>query len=61
MAVTQQFQLRESVPGMPGEYVCAGCHAPMTMAEPGSDQPAAVLTMAHDDGCAEVRRLAAGG
>lgn len=60
MTATQQFQLQEAVPGLPGEWVCAGCKAPMTMAEPDGDSPAGAMIMDHQDGCEEVARLAAG-
>lgn len=59
MAATQQFQLQESVPGLPGEYVCAGCKQPMTMIEPTGDAPAGAMEIEHADGCEEVKRLIA--
>jgi len=61
MAV-QRFRLREPVPGLPGEYVCAGegCEQPMTMPDPAGESPADALEIKHSDGCPEVRRLAAG-
>ena len=57
---TQRFQLRETIPGLPGEMVCAGCQAAPVMAEPEGDSPAGVLEMDHADGCGEVKRLTAG-
>jgi len=60
MALTQRFQILETVPGLPGERVCYGCKAPDTMPEDTGGEPAAVLTMAHEDDCTEIRRLAAG-
>jgi hypothetical protein len=60
MMATQQFQLQEPVPGLPGEWVCAGCRAPMTMAEPSGDAPADAMIMDHQDGCPEVKTLTAG-
>ena len=57
----QRFQLQETRPGLPGEWVCAGasCRAPMTMAEPDGDIPAGAMIMDHQAGCEEVARLAA--
>ena len=60
MARTQRFQIRETVPGLPGERVCYGCQAGETMAEPEGDSPTGLLVVAHEDDCLEVRRLAAG-
>jgi hypothetical protein len=57
---TQRFKLRETIPGLPGEWVCAGCEQPMTMGEPGGESPAAAAEIDHKAGCPEVRRLAAG-
>jgi len=53
----QDFQLREGPGGLPGEYVCAGCQAPMIMGEQAGESPTGTLTMEHLDGCGEVRRL----
>lgn len=57
---TQRFQLQEPVPGLPGEWVCSGCGAPMTMDEPAGDSPAAAMVMDHADDCGEVKTLTAG-
>lgn len=57
----QQFQVRETIPNLPGELVCAGCFAPMAENPDAGDSPAGAMIMKHDDGCPEVRRLAAGG
>jgi hypothetical protein len=56
----QRLQLRETIPGVPGEIVCAGCQAGMVMAEPEGDSPAGALVMTHTDSCGEVKRLTAG-
>ena len=56
----QMFQLQEPRPGLPGEWVCSGCKAPMTMAEPSGEAPAGAMIMDHADGCGEVARLTAG-
>jgi len=61
MAATQDFQLKEGPGGLPGEYVCAGCQAPMIMGEAAGENPTGTLTMEHDPGCEEVKRLTAGG
>jgi hypothetical protein len=61
MARTQRFQIRETVPGLPGELVCYGCGAGQTMDEDTGDSPAGALIMEHTEDCGEVRRLAAGG
>lgn len=53
----QRFQIRETVPGLPGERVCAGCGAGETMDADAGDSPAGSLIMEHADGCAEVARL----
>ena len=60
MAAAQWFQLRETLPGLPGEMVCAGCQAAPVMSEDAGDSPAGVLEMNHTDGCGEVKRLTAG-
>ena len=57
---SQLFQIRETVPGLPGEWVCAGCQASMVMIEPSREQPAGAMTMEHTDGCPEVRKLTGG-
>jgi hypothetical protein len=53
----QQFQINEPVPGLPGEYVCAGCQAPMVMTEPVGDSPTGTLEMTHTERCGEVSNL----
>jgi len=58
---SQRFQIRETVPGLPGARVCYGCQAEEIMAEPEGDSPAGVLVMDHTEGCEEVKRLTAGG
>ena len=60
MAGEQDFTLREGLGGLPGEYVCAGCQAPMIMGEPTGESPTGTLTMKHEPGCGEVKRLTAG-
>jgi hypothetical protein len=62
MAVTQQFVLQRPSPNLPGEYVCAGCEAPITMPPdwepdpaPGTERSAApAAQMTHGAGCPEV-------
>ena len=58
----QRFQIRETVPGLPGERVCAAdnCHAAETMDTDAGDSPAGSLVMDHTDACTEVRRLTGG-
>jgi hypothetical protein len=60
MAATQQFQISEPLPGLPGEYVCAGCKAAMEMSEPVGDSPTGTLRMDHAEGCEEVSNLTRG-
>jgi len=48
MAFEQRFRLRETVPGLPGEWICAdpSCEAPMVVREGDS-----AAGMKHADGC----------
>jgi len=52
----QQFILKETIPGLPGSWVCAGhsCYAEMVQREDGLG-----VTMKHTETCEEVARLAA--
>jgi hypothetical protein len=62
MAVTQRFALQRPSPNLPGEWVCAGCEAPIAEASgyssdpaPGTEReavPAAEMT--HSEDCPEV-------
>lgn len=54
MAVTQHFILKVPSPGLPPEWVCANCEAPMEETEPGGDAPADSVAMAHAAHCPEV-------
>lgn len=56
----QVFQIRETVPGLPGEMICAGCQAAPVMTEPTGESPTGTLEMDHGEGCPEVKTLAAG-
>jgi hypothetical protein len=58
MAASQRFSIR-SEPGLPGEYVCAGCGASMVLPEagPGPRAPEPALEMTHGKGCPEVSNL----
>jgi hypothetical protein len=51
MAVSR-FRLKETVPGLPGEYVCAGCEQPMVVpaeGREGSGEQEAEIS--HGEGC----------
>ena len=62
MGLTQRFVLKRPNPNLPGEWVCAGCEAPI--AEPAEDsmevpagaerKVAAAAEMTHSDDCTEV-------
>jgi hypothetical protein len=62
MGVTQRFTLQRPNPNLPGEWVCAGCEAPIAEASgfvadptPGIEREAApAAEMSHRDGCGEV-------
>jgi hypothetical protein len=62
MGVTQRFALQRPNPNLPGEWVCAGCEAPITEASgysadptPGTEREAApAAEMTHGAGCPEV-------
>lgn len=62
MAVTQRFVLKRPSPALPGEWVCAGCEAPITEAsgftadpQPGVEREAApAAEMSHSASCGEV-------
>jgi hypothetical protein len=50
MAVSR-FKLRETVPGLPGEYVCAGCDKPMVVPSDASGSGEAEAEIDHGEGC----------
>lgn len=50
MAV-QRFKLRETVPGLPGEWICAVCEAPMVAPGDGTGSGEQETEMDHKDDC----------
>jgi hypothetical protein len=54
MALTQHFILKSPGPGLPGEWVCANCEAPMEETVPGGDAPVDSVAMTHAAHCPEV-------
>lgn len=59
MALTQQFVLFAPSPGLPAEWVCAGCQAPMTEVPPTGDNPVDAVTMNHSEQCPEIAAMQA--
>jgi hypothetical protein len=56
MSLTQRFALKETVPGLPGSWVCVGASCGAEMVQREDDLG---VTMEHTENCEEVARLAA--
>lgn len=46
-----RFKLRETLPGLPGEYVCASCEQPMVVPGDGTGSGESEAEIDHKDGC----------
>jgi hypothetical protein len=46
-----RFKLKETLPGLPGEYVCAGCEAPMVVPGDGSGSGEQEAEIIHGERC----------